>query len=142
MDTPRELVERVQTLFLAGDVDGIADLVAEDVVIENPFAPDGHPTRVEGRESFRARLAARMGGGSIRFDQFADVEWHPSTDPEVVVVEFELHGRIPAGPSSDRAFSRRYIQVVRVRDGQVIHWRDYFDPLALAAPGGNVGARP
>jgi ketosteroid isomerase-like protein len=135
MSTPRELVERVQTLFLAGDVDGIADLVAEDVVIENPFAPDGHPTRVEGREAFRARLGARM-GGSIRFDQFADVRWHPSTDPEVVVVEFELHGRIP-----DHTFTRRYIQVVRVRDGQVIHWRDYFDPLALA-PGGNVGARP
>ncbi|HET9139888.1 nuclear transport factor 2 family protein [Actinophytocola sp.] len=127
MPTPRELIERVHTLFLAGDVDGIASLVAEDVVIENPFAPAGHPARVEGREAFRARLAARMGGG-IRFDRFTDVAWHPSTDPEVVVVEFELHGRIP-----EHAFARRYIQVVRVRDDRVIHWRDYFDP--------NVGAR-
>jgi ketosteroid isomerase-like protein len=136
MTTPQELVERVHTLFLAGDVDGIAGLVAEDVVIENPFAPAGHPARVEGRESFRDRLAARM-GGSIRFDRFADVAWHQSTDPEVVVVEFELHGRIP-----DHAFTRRYIQVVRVRDGQVIHWRDYFDPQAMARPAGNVGAQP
>ncbi|MFL6140966.1 MAG: nuclear transport factor 2 family protein [Labedaea sp.] len=139
MSTARELMATVHRLFLDRDVDGIAGLLAEDVVIENPFAPADLPGRIEGRETFRAHLAQRLRTTAVVFDRFDQVVVHQTVDPEVIVIEFELHGRVPAG---DHAFSRQYIQVVRVAGGKVVHWRDYFNPLGLAqlaAPGGTVG---
>jgi hypothetical protein len=125
MSTARELLESAHRRFLDRDLDGVVDLVAEDVVIENPFAPEGFPRRIEGRESFRARLTERFAGSGVVFERFEPVTVHQTTDPDVIIVEFELHGRVP---SLDRAFSRQYIQVLRARAGKIAHWRDYFNP--------------
>ena len=145
MTTAREVMATVHPLFLDRDVDGIAGLLAEDVVIENPFAPANLPERIEGRETFRAHLAQRLGTSPVTFDRFDQVVVHQTTDPDVIVIEFELHGRITA---VDHAFRRQHIQVVRVAGGKVVHWRDYFNPLGLAQAaqlakdGGTVGAAP
>ena len=142
MSAAQEVMATVHRLFLNRDVDGIAGLLAEDVVIENPFAPANLPDRIEGRETFRAHLAERLAATPVVFDRFDQVVVHQTADPEVIVVEFELHGRITG---RDHPFSRQYIQVVRVADGKVVHWRDYFNPLGLAPlaeRGAIVGTAP
>jgi uncharacterized protein len=128
MHSAREILGQAHERFLRRDLDGVVDLVTEDVVIENPFAPEGFPRRIEGRENVRARLTERFAGSGVEFDRFDPVTVHETTDPEVIVVEFELHGRVP---SLDRTFSRQYIQVLRVRDGKIAHWRDYFNPAQV-----------
>ena len=128
MSTARELLERAHQRFLDRDLDGVVDLMAEDVVIENPFAPDGFPRRIEGRESFRARLTERFASSGVTFEKFDPVVIHQTTDPDVIICEFELHGRVP---SLDRRFTRQYIQVLRARDGKIAHWRDYFNPAQV-----------
>jgi uncharacterized protein len=54
---------------------------------------------------------------------------HETADPEVIVAEYELHGEM-AGPGE--AFSVRFAMVVTVRDGRIVHSRDYSDPIAGA----------
>lgn len=132
--TPREVFERVQRTWLEAAADAMgdfdADLWAEDVVVEVPFAPPGRPRRFEGREAFRAYAAAGRAALPVRFDEVRNVVVHETTDPEVIVVEYELTGTVL--PSGRRA-AAPFIAVLRARDGQVAHWREYQDALAIAA---------
>ena len=121
--TAREVVEQ----FLRASVDGgPADLYAPDVVIEIPFAPAGIPRRSQGREELRARFEAAA--GVLRWERTDNVLIHESADPEVVIVEFDIHGSLVA---SGRPIVRSYIMVVRVRDGLIVHSRDYANPLDM-----------
>jgi ketosteroid isomerase-like protein len=122
--TAREVVDH----FLRASVSsGLADLYAEDVVIEMPFAPEGIPRRSQGREELRARLEAAR--GLLRWEKTGNAVIHETADPEVIIVEFDIHGSLVA---SGRPVSMSYIMVVRVRDGLIVHSRDYGNPLAAA----------
>src|SRR5712691_12614694 len=46
---PAELFRRSLDAFLAKDMRAWADLCAEDVLVEFPFAPEGTPSRLDGR---------------------------------------------------------------------------------------------
>jgi ketosteroid isomerase-like protein len=48
---------------------------------------------------------------------------HETLDPEVVVVEFELHGEVLA---TGDGYRLPYVQVARDRDGAIVSFRDYF----------------
>jgi ketosteroid isomerase-like protein len=124
MSTAREVAERFLEVA-AGD--GLADLYAEDSVIEMPFAPPGIPGRFEGREGHRSRfeLAATM----IRRDRADNVVIHETADPEVVILEFDLHSTLIA---TGRPVVLSYVMVMRIRDGLIVHSRDYGNPLAAA----------
>lgn len=58
-----------------------------------------------------------------------NVAVHESTDPEVVVVEYDLHGQF----RDQEPFVLSYVMVMRVRDGLVLTSRDYGNPVATAA---------
>ncbi|MEV0350307.1 nuclear transport factor 2 family protein [Nonomuraea sp. NPDC050680] len=121
--TAREVVDR----FLRASVDGgLADLYAPDVVIEIPFAPAGIPRRSQGREELRARFKAAE--GVLRWERTDNVLIHETADPEVVIVEFDIHGCLVA---SGRSVVSSYIMVVRVRDGLIVHSRDYGNPMGM-----------
>ena len=61
---------------------------------------------------------------------------HETTDPEVVIVEYEANGTVvPTGAP----FRQTVIAVFRVRDGEVLSYRDYINPLPLAEALASVG---
>lgn len=133
----RETVERFLAVVAGGTPDEMADLYAEDSVIEMPFGPrPGVPIRFEGREGpdgHRARFANFL--PSVRVTGIDLVELHETGDPEVVIVEYDYHAvAVPTG----RSFTNRYIMVVRVRDGLIVSSRDYANPLGSAAAFGNL----
>jgi ketosteroid isomerase-like protein len=124
--TPREVVERVHRLAMVYDIEGEADLFAPDGVLEWPFAPAGAPRRLQGREEIRAvlgPLARRVRQAGTRMTGFHNVVVHETLDPEVIIVEFEAHGEVEATGST---YELPYIQVFRVRDGEIVWFRDYF----------------
>lgn len=129
---PREAFERFRNKLLAGDPAGLdASMLADDCVIEAPFAPPGAPRRIEGRDAFVAWAAPRQTAlaGRIRFTAVRDVVVHETTDPETAVVEYEVEGvRAADGMRAAAPFA----VVVRVRDGRVALWREYQDPAAMA----------
>ncbi|MFD0418450.1 nuclear transport factor 2 family protein [Streptomyces sp. NPDC127108] len=124
--TPSELYRKGIRLLLADDVAGWIDLFAEDGVAEFPFAPDGYPRRVEGRDAIGAYL--RGLGEHIAYEDFPYVDIHETTAPETIVVEMRGTGRVTA---TGDAFDMTYIAVVTVRDGHFTHYRDYWNPLGI-----------
>jgi ketosteroid isomerase-like protein len=107
-------------------MNGFADRFAEDAVLEFPFAPEGSmPARVEGRESIRTTAVAisrRMQSAGRRLRAIDNVVVHETTDPEVVVVEFDALGE---STITDSSYKMPDIQVWRVRNGEVVSMRDY-----------------
>lgn len=135
-DTPSalEVFERAKRLALAKDLDGFADLFAADGVHELPFAPPGVPARIEGREALRSYFAA-ITGTPLRLTAFRDMTVYRTTDPEVVIAEYDAHGEVTG---TGRRYVLRYLQVVRVHEGEIALWRDYWNPLASARLLGRV----
>jgi uncharacterized protein len=125
--TARDLVEEALRLLLAKDMAGFAGLWAADGVLEFPFASAGYPQRLEGRDAVREYL--RDYNDHVLPTAVVSRTVHQTTDPDVVVVEFEVDGTVlPAG----RPYRMRYIAVVTARGGEIAHYRDYWSPLAAA----------
>lgn len=121
---------------LAAGADSFLDMVAEDVVMEFPYAPAGLVDRLEGKEAIAAHLE-RL-GGMLEIDSMSEPVVHQSTDPDLFVLEFEGHGR---GVETGEAYDQNYISVIRLRQGKIVHYRDYWNPLVvLRALGGSLAA--
>ncbi|GAA2159188.1 nuclear transport factor 2 family protein [Actinomadura napierensis] len=127
--TPRELFARFQRNALAGEPGLDEEMLAEDVVIEMPFAPDGHARRMEGRAAIAARLREGREALPVVFEEFRDVVIHETADPEVIVAEYVMVASMPAG---GRRASANFAVVLRARDGRVVHWREYQDRAAIS----------
>jgi ketosteroid isomerase-like protein len=56
---------------------------------------------------------------------------HETADPEVIIVEFDLHGELRG---TGRTYQLPCVQVFRIRDGAVVWFRDYFSRDQVAAP--------
>lgn len=126
MLTPRQVFERIQHATLNLDAT-FADLYAPDAVHEWPFPMPGAPRRLEGREAISAFFSRAAGGSRLAFHAFRNVRVHETTDPEVIIAEYDIEGEIKDGDP----FVFSYILVLRVRDGQIIELRDYLNPLAM-----------
>ena len=124
--TPHEAFARMSGRWLAGAPDDGDDL-ADDAVLEMPFAAPGRPTRVEGAANVCAFTAAGRAAFPGRFDECRTVAVHETADPDTIVVEYELGGTV----GSHRA-KAPFIGVLRVRDGKVVLWREYQDRTAIA----------
>lgn len=59
----------------------------------------------------------------------ANVVIHETADPEVIITEYELHGEMTA---TGEPFSVRFAMVLTIRDGHIVHSRDYTNPIAGA----------
>ena len=143
VDGPLAIYRRMQEALLVGEGGTLlpADLLAEDVVVETPFLPEGL-RRHEGREAWLAYYRASAAAALVRYEAFRELATRPTLDPEVVVVEYELTGTVTT--TGVRA-SVTCIAVQRVREGLVVHWREYQDVLAISealgrAPAGLGGA--
>jgi ketosteroid isomerase-like protein len=130
--TPREVFESLIGGISAGRWEELADLYAEDTVVDIPFAVPV-PTRIEGREQIRAHFAAAS-GGPVELHA-CNVLVHETADPEVIVAEFDYQGRVA---TTDRTFEVSNIQVLRVRDGLIVSTRDFHNYLVFAAAGGRL----
>src|SRR4051794_11312507 len=114
MEGPLEVLECRRRLLIAGDMDAFADLFAADGVIEMPFAVDGIPARLEGREAIR-EFSARAARMPFEIIDLRTVQIHQTSDPEVVVVELVSVGRATA---TGEIFEVPCIQVFRIREGR------------------------
>jgi len=121
MRTPAEVLELRRRHLIARDFEAFADLFAEDGVIELPFAVNGLPTRLEGRTAIRD-FSLETADRPIEILDLETVQLHQTTDPEVVVLELVTKAR---HTTTDQPFEAACIQVFRIKDGQIKHFRDY-----------------
>lgn len=52
---------------------------------------------------------------------------HKSQEPGVVIIEYEVHGKIV---KTGVSYDYRFISVVTIHNRKIVHWRDYMDSLA------------
>lgn len=131
--TPREVFARMQDGWLGRGDEG--SLLAEDVVIEAPFAPPGRPKRREGRDNVLRFTRPERAAFPVRFEEVRDVLVHETADPEVIVVEYTMAG---ISTVTGLRGSAPFIGVLRVRDGEIAGWREYQDAIAIAQAVGRL----
>lgn len=127
--SPRHTAERLLEATTSPDPGDIADCYAPAVVIEMPFAAAPlYPARIETtREELRARF--RAGAAIRRYQRLSDVVIHDTADPEVVITEYQLHGELT---QTGEPFTQQFAMVMTVRNGQIVHSRDYANPITGA----------
>jgi ketosteroid isomerase-like protein len=111
---------------LDAKADSFVDMVVDDVVMEFPYAPPGMVTQLNGKAAIAEHLQNL--GGMLAFDRMSAPVVHPSTDPDVCVLEFTAHGK---GVETGEPYDQQYISVIRLRDGKIVHYRDYWNPLVV-----------
>ena len=126
--TPREVAELVRKM-VAGEGISFADLFAADGVLTYPFAFPGQPPELRGRDAIRAHFAQMSGRRAAFVMEGIDAVIRETDDPEVVVAEISHHGRSTV---TNAPYELKALGVIRVRDGDIIQYDDYMNPLALA----------
>jgi uncharacterized protein len=131
--SPREVFLALVNGIADGNPEGLPELYAEQISVVHPFDPlRGAPLR--SREELRERMRSLAAHPRQR-RRVGNVVIHETTDPEVIVAEFEYQGTTDAG----EAYALPAIFVLRVRDGEIISSRDYHDHLASARAAGRLG---
>lgn len=118
--TPAEVFTELTQRINEARWTDLADLYAEDVLVEHPL----RGTQVNGRKALADRFA-KLGNAAMKA---VNVTVHETTDPELVVAEYDYE---------TPTFTAANVQVVRVRDGLITHSRDYHDHVRMAAARGD-----
>jgi steroid delta-isomerase-like uncharacterized protein len=139
--TVREAFEKHTETFSAHDIDGFADMLADDVVFRAPGGIGG-----DGKEA-----CAQFFGGWLGAFPDAHVEIHGlHIVGDVVVEEGTFTGthngvlHAPAGdvPATGRAVAVDYIQVLHYRDGKNVSFSLMYEQLPLLEQLGLIPAPP
>jgi len=119
-------------LIIEKGLDGLAgpghffDLLAEDITIEYVVRTPGYPARVQGRTAI-AELY-RPYHTFMVLDRCSDLAVYYDPAKGVAVLEYTCHGHAVA---TGKPYHNQFISVLTLRDRQVVHWRDYLNPVAV-----------
>ncbi|WBB78083.1 nuclear transport factor 2 family protein [Micromonospora sp. WMMD882] len=128
----QELFARNLDLITAGRIREWVELFAPDGVLEFPYPLPGVPSRFVGHDELYAHMKDFPKQLDVRF---SGLTFHETTDPDLVVAEFVGEGR---GVATGRPFHQVYISVVRFSDGRIVHFRDFWNPLATIRAAASV----
>ena len=112
---------------LSGLVDGehYFDTIADDAFFEFRYHFPGWPLTIRGRTNLIASFSGY--GKTIKLHSGDALVVHHSQDSRVVILEYEVHGKIL---SNGVSYDNRLISVVTIEKRKIVHWRDYMDSLA------------
>jgi len=118
-------LEQAFAALRAGDVQGWMAIYALDAVHEFPFAPEGAPQELVGRDAIAAYMSQLP--SLIRFGALSNVRVREAGD-ELIIEATGHHRRVP----DDAPFELSYVWFITLRDGKVARIRDYMNPLQLS----------
>jgi hypothetical protein len=133
--SPREIADQVRRM-VAGEGVVFADLFAADGVLAYPFALPGQPPELRGRNAIREFFGAMERSRELFALEGVEAVVRETDDPEVVVTEITHHGwsHVTGAP-----YRLTALGVIRVRDGEIVRYDDYMDPIAAARLLGRTG---
>jgi ketosteroid isomerase-like protein len=100
-----------------------------------PYAPEGFPARLEGKKAIRRQYAILL--AEYKFMRIPDRVFHFTNDPNCVWVEFQREIQIKA---TGKSFNNAYVCLFILRDGRIIEYKEYCNPLILLNSFGNPDA--
>ena len=108
----------------------LMEMLTEDAVMEFPYAPPTRPARLVGKPEI-VRFFAGFGDFLV-LDAVHLVAAHPTTDPDIAVVEMEGRGKYA---QTRRPYFQKYVSVLTFRGGRIAHWKDYWNPSNVTEGG-------
>jgi ketosteroid isomerase-like protein len=104
---------------LEGLVDGehFFDTFAEDAVFESLYELPGWPRTIRGRAALADALSGY--GANIRLHSADGLVVHRAQDRRVVILEYQVHGKVATGAPYDN----RFVSIVTIENRKIVHWR-------------------
>ena len=128
MDTPRQVAEKLVTGISEGRCEEVPRLYAEDCVVEVPYATGGAAPLLEGGAAVREHFSH---ADAMPFRLRArDLVVHETEDPELVVLSWDYE---VTATTTGATATVANVQFLRVRDGLIVHSRDFHDHARFAA---------
>lgn len=108
-----------------------ADVYVGDLIVEFPYAPEGHTRRLDGPEAalgFLSRISSFTTGMRVS---------RPTVLSQGDAFVAEYHG---SGTFTDTGlpYEQDYVLVGTVRDGKLAHLREHYDPLRVLRAMGEI----
>ena len=124
--TAVELARRSVETFVSKDIKGWVALADENILTEFPFAPEGSPRRLEGRDALYEYIKDYPSVIDIR--SMPTWKAYATDEPNTAIVEWSVSGKVlPNGNSYDM----KYATFVTFRDGLMTNYREYWDPMTF-----------
>jgi ketosteroid isomerase-like protein len=101
------------------------DIVTNAVVYEVLYDVPGWPRVIQGRVDLMAAFRAYV--DNIVLQSADKLIVHKTDDGNVVVIEYQVHGKILA---TGVKYSNRFCSIIKIENRKIMHWRDYMDSLA------------
>lgn len=130
-DKPRDVFFKVVNGVAGGRLGELPDLYAEKTDVRHPFSTPDAPALLS-RDDLRRHFRSAEPPAYVR--RVVDPVVHETVDPEVIVAEFSYEFSYPDG----KVFLVPAVFVMRVRDGEIVESRDYFDPIRGARARGTM----
>ena len=128
MDTPRQVAEKLVSGISQGRFEEVPKLYAEDCVVEVPYATCGTAPLLEGGAAIREHFSH---ADAMPFRLRArDLVVHETEDPELVVLSWDYE---VTATTTGATATVANVQFLRVRDGLIVHSRDFHDHARFAA---------
>ncbi len=111
--------------LLDADVDRWVELWDEDALFEIPYAPDGYPKNVRGKQEIAKYIANFP--EEIRYKEFKNIEiFFVKNKPNVMVVDFSADTVLL---KNNLVYTPRYVSLIWFSDDKISEYRDFWDPL-------------
>jgi uncharacterized protein len=133
---PTRVLHALLDALEALDIERAVDCFAEDSILELPYAPDGFPGYHVGREAIAAFL--RRFPNYYRRIRYLDRRIDPFNDGIGLAAEYRGEWETVKG----NPYNNTYVAFLWVRNGQITHLREFFNPLVWFESLGRTPALP
>jgi ketosteroid isomerase-like protein len=123
-----QLLRKSLDTFLAKDMKAWTELCDENVVAEFPFASEGSPAKIEGRAALYEYL--RYYPGFIDVRKIPTLRTYTTDDSNVAIAEWSVSGTVIG---NGNPYEMSYATFVTFRDGLIVNYREYWNPMAFIA---------
>lgn len=130
-NSPRDVLLKLLEGLTNQDWAALANLYAEDVIIQWPLAVPT-PVIVRGRQSLQKAL---QDGWKLLELRASNIRVYETLDPEVVIAEYDYNGK---ARDTGKVFYSANILVLTVRNGRIISARGYHNHIIAAAALGTL----
>lgn len=126
--TPVQLLRRGLETFLAKDIKGFAELCAENVVFEFPFAPDEASRKIAGRTAIYDYLKDYPSVIDLKTTRTMTI--YATDDPHLAIAEWSVSGQVIG---NGNPYEMSYATFVTFKNGLIANYREYWNPAAFMA---------
>ncbi len=104
----------------------LMEMLTDDAVIEFPYHLPTTPAQLVGKPEIERFFAGF--GDFLVLEEIRPIAAHETADPNVGILEYEGFGK---ATKTERPYRQRYITVLTFRNGQIRHWKDYWNPMSV-----------